>query len=355
MTAPSLSWQGIGISSDPNQHDEPLSLHLLAYLKEASAFSDIHRIVIADALQVTNYTSLHNLPQDKALRVARRKGRKKGKDIARICRAEGLSNIEIMLWEEARQGHEEIFEKVYSLYQAEPQVRQDILSVVPRRLRDKAQNLDVLASYAIEEIAAILSFPGIKIGHDKERGYDRIAAGIHDDFGIGKRPSFHYSGLGLEYVPATGRKVEPYSSYADPSRILLTDSRRSFGRKLRSAREHPRSYLRLAESLEDAWGSEPQEDSDGFYRDIIRPAFNALKAPARIARNVAAVALVSAALLAGGSYVHHDAASIRQQKIDEIPGFVFSGSPGRAFDAIQSKIREANTIIESRYHIPDYF
>ncbi len=355
MAKPTLSWQGIGISSDPNQHDEPLSLHLLAYLKEASGYSDIHRIVIADTPQVTNYTSLHGMGEEKALKIARKKGRKKSKGLARICKAEGLSNIEIMLWEEARQGHEEIFKKIYSLYHADSQVRQDVLSVVPKRLRDNAQDQYTLASYAIEEISAILSFPGIKIGHEKEKGYDELAARIHEDFSIGKRPSFHYSRLGLEYVSATGRKVEPYSSYTDPSRILLTDSRRSFRKKLKAAQQHPRSYRRLKKSFKEAWGEEPQQDTDGFYKTIIKPAFRALRAPARIARDIAAVAVVSAALVAGGSYVHHDAVKIRQQKIDEIPGFVFSGSPGRAFDAVRAKTQEANRIIESRYHIPDYF
>ena len=262
MNKPELSWQGIGISSNPNQKKDPLSVHLLAYLMESSDYSDRHVIVVPDSPQVFNYIALNGLSKSKAERIANRKGKRRKKDLERICKANGLSNIDVVRWNETRAGHEELFEQVHSLYKRKFEVRDAVLSTVPDRLKQRTSEVDTLAGYALEEIAAILSFSGVKLGHEGERKYDELATKIHDEFGIGTRPQFHYDSKGLEYVPQTGRKVEPYSDFVAPSRMLLTDSKRNFLKKFASL--PAKSYRKLVKNLKETWGESPEENERRF-------------------------------------------------------------------------------------------
>jgi hypothetical protein len=352
MTTPELSWQGIGISSDPSQRNDPLSVHLLAYLTEAAESSDTHIVVIADTPQASNYMALKGLPEQKATRIARKKGKRKKKDLERICKANGLSNIEVMCWDDAIAGHEEVFREVHALYDSNSNVREAILSTVPARLRDRTEDVDTLAKYAVDEISAILSFSGVKFGHEREKVYDELATQIHEEFGIGNKPEFAYSDVGLEYVPQTGSRIEPYSALEAPGRVLLTDSRREFLQKVADLPE--RSYRKLVGHLEKTFG-ESLEDVGLFYDAFVSSTFSALTRPMRIARAAVMASLVAISLGGGGAYVHHDAEQIRNDRIAEIHSFVIAGPLEDSLPFIHEKTAEANKEIERKYGITNYF
>jgi hypothetical protein len=353
MTKPKLSWQGVGISSNPFQKRDFLSMYLLAYLSEASSFSEQHVLVVPDTPQISNYTSLHGLSNWRAKRIAGKKGRQRRKDLERLCRVNGLTNVDVVLWEEAKAGNEDVFGGVYELFKTNPEIREAVLTTIPKRLRERTSDHETLAIYPLEELAAILSFPGIKFGHEREKVYDRLAARIHTEFGIGDEPEFSYSGLGLESIPGTGRNVEPYSSFVAPSRILLTDTRREFLAKLSGLPDKSREkYLRR---LQAQWGESPEGNGSGFYNAIIRPSFRALVWPTRFVKATAMAGAMLTVLSLGGTYVHIDAEMIRQEKINEIPGFAFSGDVETCTRVVGEKIAEANRAIEEKYLIPNFF
>ncbi len=353
MNKPPLSWQGIGISSNPHQARDPLSLHLLAALYEASTYSDSHTIVVANTPQVSNYVALYGLDQKEAGKIAQRKGQQRQKDLQRICKANGLSNIEIMLFDGAKEGHEDIFERTFELYKTDATLRNQILSTVPQRLKRKTSQIDVLAQYSLNEIALILSFPGIKIGHEREKNYDNLALEIHQQYGVGIAPEFYYSKVGLESVPRTSMQIEPYSSLVAPTRLLLTDSARTFARKLTSL--PTLTYEQLTEELKVMWGENARDNLGDFYRHIVKPSFDSLTRPARLVW-ASILGTSAAAALAGTMwYIYTDAQHIKEQQINQLSAFAFNGDVATCHNAVREKIEQANQIIQEKYFISNYF
>jgi len=352
MTKNQYSWQGIGISSDPNQKDGPYSLHLLAYLIESSRTSDEHLIIVADSMQIDNYQTLYGLSEREAEKIAVKKGKAKKRNLESILRANRINNVVVKRLDEVvGENEREIIEQIKSLYGNDERIREKVLETVPKRLKDKAENLNIIANYALTEIRLILALLGIKFGHEREKVYDEVAEFIHKEYGIGKKPEFQYSELGLEYVPGTGRSVEPYSSYSSDGRFLLTDSQRVFGKKRNRLTNKQRRHLKNLEQ-----GLNQDLDQPNFYKKAVKPTYDALRKPFRIARNIALATVASIALIvSGGAYVHHDTHEIRQAYINNIPGFVFSGEPDFCEQVVNGKIIEANKDIQEKYFIPNYF
>lgn len=329
MTKPELSWQGIGISSNPNQKIDPLSVHLLNYLREASAYSDQHLIIIGDSIQAQNYVAIYGLELQRAKEIAKQKGERRKKDLTKICQANDLPNISVKTFEESGR-NEDIFRRIQELYFNNPEIRQAVLSTIPSWLKKKTSHLDLLANYSLEEIALILSLEGIKFGHGREKGYDELALKIHQEFAIGMSPEFYYSSQGLEHVPGTKRNIEPYSSLVSPKRLLLTDSKRRFMKKANEIKE-------------------PNE----FYDENIRPTYKRFTRPKRIIRALSVAATFLGLVL--GTYVHQDTRMIRQEQFNQIPPFALTGDYETAVRETNNAIDRANRIIEDKYLIPDYF
>ncbi len=350
-----LSWQGVGMSTNPYQKKEPLSAHLLAYLKKGSESSEEHAIIVADSMQVSNYMRLHNLNEKKARKIALSKGRRKTRDLEKICQANGLNNVKIFRFNDIwKQNQEQAYNKILNIYNNDSEIKEKVDSIVPERIKKKIKNHKSLAEYTLKEIALILTVPGAKIGHEREITYDKVASLIHQRYNVGNKPEFHYPEIGLEYVPGRDTEVEPYSSFVSDRRILLTDSRKEFLRKIRGL---PKKALeKLKTQINEVWGIDNGNFAEEFYNTAIAPTHSRFQRPKRRLTMAASIAL---ALITfggvGASYVHADAKQIRQKQINQIPGFAFSGDVDTSRKAVKEKIQQANEIIHEKYKIRDYF
>ena len=279
MVKPKLSWQGIGISSNPFQKEEPLSLHLQAYLEEAADSAENHVLVIADRMQVTNYQTIYGLTQQEAERIALRKGKEKQKNLERILRARRIRNVKVLRFTDVYGPEQEATLKaVQEIYHQNLEIREAVTKCIPKRLARKAEDLEMAAEYALTEISLILSMEGVKFGHEREKNYDKIALMINQKYGIGNMPQFIYSKKGLEFVPGRDAPVEPYSSLVSKDRLLLTDSKRQFKGKVDGLREDEaeKAVLQLRKD-----GMEEGEEPSGFYERTIAPTRRELRKPRR--------------------------------------------------------------------------
>jgi len=262
------SWQGIGISSNPFQKDEPLSVHLLLNLKKVSESSDNHTLVVANN-QTSNYMALSGLDYHEAEHISKKKGKKRRKNLEKICKANSLDNVDAVYISDVLNDNGSVYSKVHNLYNDSDDVKNLVQSIIPPWLKKKTDEHDLLAKYALDEIAAILSFPGVKIGHGREFGYDDLAMKFHDAFEIGIKPEFDHELVGLEYVPSYGRRVEPYSCLVADKRLLLTDSRDEFENKVNSLSN--KSKNKLSKSIKDFCDLDV---NDGFYDSVVKPTYD---------------------------------------------------------------------------------
>lgn len=356
MAKPKLSWQGIGISSNPFQREEAVSLHLQTYLKESADSAERHLIVIPDEMQIPNYQSLHSLNESEARKIALKKGKEKQRAIRRIVKVNGIRNVEVLRLKDVV-GPEQriILDAVNKLYNDDEEIRNAVLSCIPQRLLDRVKDPNQLAMYALNEIGHILSMPGVKFGHDKERPYDLVARRIFEKYGLGNSPSFMYSKTGLEFVADKNMYVEPYSNIQSQKRLLLTDSKDSMKAKLVGL---PIKMARKVQDQINLAGMKDNESFQEFYERIVAPTKYALEAPQRLLRRLGiSFATGLAALLIGisGNHIHKDALSIRQVEIEKIPGYAFSGDIESCYKALDSAFARANVKIQDKYFIPNYF
>ncbi|GEM_PF-3139811 len=352
-----LTWSGIGISSNPNQRDHPISLRFQSYLEEASESADKHLIVVADSMQVRNYQTLYGLDERKAKGIAQKKGRQRKSVLERILAARRIENTRVSLFDDVYdQPQRDITNYVRRLFDEDREIREAILSCIPKRLLERTSKIGDIAEYAITEIGLILSLPGAKFGHDREKPYDDAALLIHEKHGLGKRPEFVYSALGMEFIPGKGY-TEPYSTKVDDHRILVTDSRRRLVEKVEGASTLGKKTMsRLnAELRKD--GLESEESLPHFHSRKIAPTKKRLERPKRILRAVlSSVAAGVLGLVSAGLYISHDIEEIRQKSIrDNITVFALSG-PIETFNmAYKTAMENANRQIETKYGLRDYF
>jgi hypothetical protein len=351
---PKLSWQGIGISSNPFQKEEPLSLHLQAYLEEAADSAENHTLVIADSMQVTNYRTIYGLTQSEAERIALRKGREKQKGLERILRARGIRNVKVLCFSDIYGSEQEkTLKAVQEVYHQDPKIREAVIKCIPKRLIRKAKDLEMVAKYALTEISLILSMEGVKFGHEKEKGYDKAALMINQKYGIGNMPQFTYSKKGLEFVSGRGASVEPYSSLVSGGRFLLTDSKRQFKGKVDglSEDEFEKAILQLRED-----GMDKGEEPSKFYDRMVAPTRRELRKPRRRLMGLAAsIAAGLIGLVSAAGYVHEDAENIRQFHCSQISIWGLNGDMNTCHGAVNDAITKANKDIQAKYHLKNYF
>jgi len=349
-----LSWQGIGISSNPFQRDEPLSVHFQAYLEEAAQSADEHVIIIADEMQIPNYQTLHGLSYFKARKVASKKGRTRQKNLERILSSRGINNVRVLRFREIYgEQQKTIVSRIERLFDNDPEVRDAILRCVPKRLVEKAKDKKEIAQYALTEVGLILSMPGVKFGHERERVYDDTALMINKKYGIGNAPSFIYSQKGLEFLPDRNIDVEPYSSLVSEDRLLLTDSQRDFERKV-GVLEGKDARKVLSQLGKD--GMYKGESLSNFYGRQVRPTKRALDAPRRRVRGIAgSIAASILALVSAGAYMNRGAEAIRQNHMSQISIFGLNGDMNTCIKANKDALTNANQEIQNKYHIKDYF
>lgn len=218
------TWQAVGISSNPQQRIDPVSLHMLAYLMYGSQSSEEHLVFVDDCLQSINYQHLHKLDTLTAEELASRKGRKKQIDLETICHAYRLNNVEIHPISEWKMKAMPVYKALFELYNTNENLQQAIHALVPARFFERFPRVPVenVAEYALKEIALALTVGGIRISHHKQKQIDSLTQHIQQHHGIGKEVKFDYA-LGLEYEWGTKRAFEPYSGYASERRILLSD------------------------------------------------------------------------------------------------------------------------------------
>lgn len=353
MDRPRYTWQGIGVSSNPFRGGEPLSLHLLAYLREASGLSGYHTLIVADTIQETNYQALNWLGEGQARKTARAKGRRKASRLRKVCRADGLGNIGIRRFDQVfRKRERGVLDELVEAYNYDSGTREQVRSLIPDRLRGRGDQ-DLLARYALKELSLILSLPGVKFGHEGERKYDEAAMDMHLRHGIGRWPEFLYSSLPLELIPDTGLMVEPYSSLEAGSRLLLTDSPARFRGKVGSLK--PRERDRLRRHLTETWGP-AGEDLERLYQDTAGPIYSRFRRPGRIGKIAASLAVAVGVTIGASLHVDADCQRIRQEKISQIPVFVFTGPDVElCYKAVRDATQEANREIREKWGIPQYF
>lgn len=354
MEKPHITWQGIGISSNPFQSKEPLSLHLQTYLQESANSADKHLIVIADEMQVPNYISMYGLSESKARRISVKRGKRRQKEIQRILNARGIKNTEVVRFDDIlSQEQMAVLKDLRELYRTNEEVRNKILSCVPKRLLERANNRDQITDYALTEMGLILSMGGVKFGGEREKVYDNIALEIHNRFGIGLKPRFLYSRTPLEVIPDKSLKVEPYSAISSVKRLLLTDSLEDVQEKLSGLEGKMQKVVRT--QLENA-GLLPGENMDSFYSRVIKSTKYALEAPKRMWRNlIASSAMGLSALLLTGIYVDNDANNIKRSNMNNLTIFALNGDVATCEKAINYEIRRTNVEVKDKYNIPNYF
>src|SRR3989338_3973474 len=91
-----LSYQGIGISSDPLVKRDPVSLDLLRWIEHGSRFSEIHQLWLVDTPQILNYQAIHGMKESEARRIILEKGHAKAKDLELIIKAHKLKNVKVL-------------------------------------------------------------------------------------------------------------------------------------------------------------------------------------------------------------------------------------------------------------------
>lgn len=349
-----LSWQGIGIGSNPLQKESPLSLHLQAYLEEAAESADEHVIIIADEMQVQNYQTLHDISFSKARKIAAKRGKNKQKNLERILRAKGIRNVKVLCFNEVYgESQRAVTQAIYNLFNQNSEVRSAVLGCIPKGILQRAKNVDEAAGYALTEIGLILSLPGAKFGHGHERRYDEVALMINEKYGIGNKPEFIYSQKGLEFVADKNTHVEPYSQIPSNNRLLLTDSEKQFESKVDSL-EGKQAKKVAAQLRQD--GMVEGESLSEFYNREVKPSRKALTAPRRRLTGIAAsIAAGILAIASGIGYVNSDANSIRQNHIEELSPFAFNGDIPTFKIAMNSAIEKTNHDIAGKYHINNYF
>ena len=198
-----LSYQGIGISSDPLVKRDPVSLDLLRWIEHGSRFSEIHQLWLVDTPQILNYQAIHGMKESEARRIILEKGHAKAKDLELIIKAHKLKNVKVLRHNSMfGKEQQEMLDSLLEIYNSDSEIKEAVDTCVPSRLMQKAKHPELLKMYALTEIAIILTHQGVKIGHEREIPYDTAASLIHEKYGIGITPEFHYSPLGLEIVPS---------------------------------------------------------------------------------------------------------------------------------------------------------
>ena len=262
------SWQGVGISSDPNIKPDPISLHMLAYLMHGSESSDQHTVVIGDSMQIHNYVVLFGMDPERAGEIAAKKGARKARDMRRLCSAYDLDNVSVVQFGDMQGDVERLIGSLSEIYEHDPEIQEAVLATIPKRLRRKTteEGIHQLARYTIDEIAMALSMNGTRVSHPRQHAVDDLTARVHEKYCLGNQPNFEYPELGLEFDPGTGLSVEPYSGLQSEGRILLTDGLGAFVRKVQDLSNGKMRKLR--EQLETTWDQSLDNLTD-FYNDVI--------------------------------------------------------------------------------------
>lgn len=288
-----FTWQAIGISSNPSIKRDPVSLHMLAYLKYASECSDEHLVVIGDTMQVVNYIVLHGLNPKQARRTASKKGKRKQKDLEKICSAYGLENVSFLRFDDLSEGILPMKTAIEELYENNPVVREAILDTIPKRLKQGLCDEDIerLSAYTIDELAFSLHLGAVRISHTKQKKVDALVQSVHDEYGIGRSVEYDYTGLGLDFDTRTKREFEPYSAARVDGRLLLTDDVAGLEAKAEVMPE--KRARKVNNKLRRIWGND-LADVNEFYRKIVRKGELALNWPKHVLRGtIGATALAS--------------------------------------------------------------
>ena len=162
----------------------------------------------------------------------------------------------------------------------------------------------------------------------------------------------HYSSLGLEFIANKNFSVEPYSSIESPVRPLLTDSERRFRKKVEGLPERVRKKVSVQLQFD---GMRDGETTEEFYRREIAPTRRILRAPRRRLGIAASIAIGLTSLLGTAGYVHSDSNSILQRRINELSPWAFNGDTQTCYKALDDAVEKANTDIEDKYLIGNYF
>jgi len=221
-----------------------------------------------------------------------------------------------------------------------------------KKTLDKTADLEKVSGYALTEIGLILSLPGFKFGHTREKSYDEIASLIHQKYNIGKFPQFIYSSGGLEFISDKNTHVEPYSSIQSKDRLLLTDSKRQFKRKIN--RLNTNNSKKIISQLGYA-GLKEGESIYEFYERKIHPTKRKLTAKKMFIKTAASIAAGITMLASTIGYVNADAKSIRQAYMGQISPFGLNGDIATCNGAIDYARDSANLKIKDKYYIQNYF
>ncbi|MBW2992036.1 hypothetical protein KY345_02345 [Candidatus Woesearchaeota archaeon] len=341
---PRFSWQGVGISSNPDIKRDPISLHMLAYLRYGSESAEQHKVVIGDSMQAVNYELLHGLNPKKAYRLALKKGKRKQRDLEKICRAYDLNNVSFVRFDELRRDIEPIREKILDVYRSDKEIRDGILDTIPDRMKRMLSegDIDRLAEYTINELAFTLHLGGMRVSHAKQKKIDRVAERINEKYGIGNNVEYDYPGFGLDFDTKTKYRFEPYSGVDKEGRILLTDSVSQLEEKAEMSEKRAKEVNKI---LRKTWGMSLDNVSE-FYDKIIEKGnfeldrFRQFTYNARIA-GCSAFALATTIVFfwALGSAIHEDltCSDIRERMDKSPPNIIWAYYWGRLNDCERSR------------------
>lgn len=235
------TWMGYGLDGRSDSTTLPVDvLHFLLWAQQyAQQENGRHLAVIADDLATYNCNNLAEV---------RERGQRLKSVLEKAVTQHDLDRIDVRVWRELAedQAYPDLRSNLSTLARTERILGDNILETVPgydkrcARMPEEREQWMRRAAYSIEEIAMTIhlartGFP-IKLGHEKERTYDKRTIFIGDNkrlrscLGLDNeapRPAFVYLRGGYETdATSPDRIVPPYLlGYSSRNgRVLLSDS-----------------------------------------------------------------------------------------------------------------------------------
>jgi hypothetical protein len=285
-----FSWQGVGMSSRPEIARDPISLHMLGYMIHGSENSERHLVVVGDSLQKHNYQALGGMGEGKALRVARRKGKRKARDLRILTKVHGLGNVDVVRWSDVEKKARDLRDDVQEVFMSDDEIRKRVIETIPSRFLEGfgREGVDGLANYTLDEVTLALHFGGVRVSHPKQERVDGLTLRVHEKHGLGNAIEFDYPDLGLEYEPKSGLMIEPYSFLNPEARVLAADDRPDFFGKIDGLSNKQRR--RVIGQLERVWNG-AVDNLGEFYESVVGPGHWRLFGRREFAREMTNTAL----------------------------------------------------------------
>lgn len=203
------AYMGIGLSASPNPSTEP-TLDLALYALHMAEVHPKSTMIVADTLAIANRMAVHGESFEKASKKVAAESSKKIALIESVRESFGIpeERLGVKTWDDVKKepGFRRTLRRLKLRRAVNPLFRVQLYKTIPQSLkriiaeriaRESGEakglkripkkifgtmrfyrELHKLSDYSLAELALILSTSGVKVGHQNESKYDRLAAGL---------------------------------------------------------------------------------------------------------------------------------------------------------------------------------